>query len=258
MKKAFTLTELLLTITIIGVIAALVLPSMVKQYRLRVLSTQLRRTYEQIETAVKTVMEEEFTSDFYHTRAGSVGNISTTATATNMDGPLYFLTNYFKVRNTCQYLWTNANGTNATALKYQNTTNNSSGSSQCKIFATSDHPIGYWLYGYGGHCVGLDSGAIICMRHVGTNENTTRQLLIDTNGKSSPNLIGYDIFSLKIDSKGHVSDYVDESTCPEDGLCCRHGGGILGPLDTPLVGYVDRPNGCFHDVVNNNWKIIEY
>ena len=71
MKKAFTLSEVLVTLSIISVIAVLTVPSIVKNYRYKMYSTQLQKTYSQIQTAIKTVMEDEMTNDFYQTTAGA-------------------------------------------------------------------------------------------------------------------------------------------------------------------------------------------
>lgn len=45
MKKAFTLAEILITLGIIGVVAAMTLPALVQNYQAAILSTQLKKQY---------------------------------------------------------------------------------------------------------------------------------------------------------------------------------------------------------------------
>ena len=48
MKKGFTLSEILITLTIVGVVAALTVPAVMKNYRNRLYVAQLQKTYAQI------------------------------------------------------------------------------------------------------------------------------------------------------------------------------------------------------------------
>ena len=45
MKKAFTLAEVLITLAIIGVVAAMTIPTLIQNYRLKVLKTRYTQTY---------------------------------------------------------------------------------------------------------------------------------------------------------------------------------------------------------------------
>lgn len=51
-KKAFTLAEVLITLGIIGVVAALTMPSLMSNYRRKVAETQLKQTYSILLNAV--------------------------------------------------------------------------------------------------------------------------------------------------------------------------------------------------------------
>lgn len=53
MKKAFTLAEVLITLGVIGVVAAMTLPTLVQNYRNRVVETRLQKFYSAINQAVK-------------------------------------------------------------------------------------------------------------------------------------------------------------------------------------------------------------
>ena len=58
MKKGFTLAEVLITLGIIGVVAALTLPNMIKNHQKRVMVAQLQRTYNAIVNAMPSYLDE--------------------------------------------------------------------------------------------------------------------------------------------------------------------------------------------------------
>lgn len=62
-KKAFTLAEVLITLGIIGVVAALTMPSLMSNYRRKVAETQLKQTYSILLNAV-TKGEQEVDAPF--------------------------------------------------------------------------------------------------------------------------------------------------------------------------------------------------
>ena len=51
-KKAFTLSEVIITLSIIGIIAAIVIPNVYNGYKKRILVTQLKSAYSQVSSAV--------------------------------------------------------------------------------------------------------------------------------------------------------------------------------------------------------------
>jgi type II secretory pathway pseudopilin PulG len=63
-KKALTLVETLITIGIIGIVAALTIPTLIKQYQRKVFETQFKKAYSQLKSAYK-LMQEEDTEDVY-------------------------------------------------------------------------------------------------------------------------------------------------------------------------------------------------
>lgn len=66
-KGAFTLAEVLITLGIIGVVAALTLPSLIQKYQDQVLENQLKKTYSTISQGIQKAMADDGVSNFYDT-----------------------------------------------------------------------------------------------------------------------------------------------------------------------------------------------
>jgi len=95
MKKAFTLAEVLITLGIIGVVAAITIPTMVSNYRKRVVETKLQRVYSVMNQAIRMSTAENGEPEGWET----LGSSSTT-TATYDDILAWYkkyLGNYLKV-----------------------------------------------------------------------------------------------------------------------------------------------------------------
>ena len=58
MKKAFTLAEVLIVLGIVGVVAALTLPSLITNYKVKVLKTQFKKMDSTIRQALLSASDE--------------------------------------------------------------------------------------------------------------------------------------------------------------------------------------------------------
>ena len=65
MKKAFTLAEVLITLTIVGTIAALTIPHVLQDYKYKLYTTQLKKVYSEVSDAVEMIKNDENTDHFY-------------------------------------------------------------------------------------------------------------------------------------------------------------------------------------------------
>ena len=63
MKKAFTLAEVLITLGIIGVVAAMTLPALTAKYKEKILITQIKRAYSDLQNALKLYAVQNECSD---------------------------------------------------------------------------------------------------------------------------------------------------------------------------------------------------
>jgi prepilin-type N-terminal cleavage/methylation domain-containing protein len=71
MKKGFTLAEVLITLTIIGVVAALTIPGLIASYQKKVVETRIKKFYSVIQQAIKMIEANGSTLDA--TGYGSAG-----------------------------------------------------------------------------------------------------------------------------------------------------------------------------------------
>lgn len=174
-KFAFTLSEVLVTMSIIGVISALTVPTLVNSYQRKAQALQLRKTVSDIENAVDMLITEEGKTKF-----------SATSYYNNLDG---FITNRLKTIKTCTKDKTNE----CFANENYNTINGDAGSAfTCE-----------------GNSYVLANSAAICM----TKSGTSVKVNIDVNGQDGPNIGGRDMFIFMINSNGEITGTGNEDTC---------------------------------------------
>lgn len=86
MKNAFTLAEVLVTVGIIGVVAAMTVPNLMENYQRQSYITQLRKVYSEFSQAAESAMADSNTQRFREARSIRNGT---------------FLEDYFKTTQTC-------------------------------------------------------------------------------------------------------------------------------------------------------------
>ncbi len=223
MKKGFTLSEVLITLGIIGVIAALTIPALMANYRNKLYTAQLKRTYGQIIEAAQTIMNEEQSDNFYTTSAGLPQDSSGENCKT---GACYFLRNYFKTIN--ENCGTGDHKCVGTSYKTLNG-------------AATSTPSGTF-------CIQTSNGATICAAHNTGNQVTS--LTVDVNGKDDPNIAGKDVFAMDMKTDGTLSDYESGSNIP---------GSEGADADKCGLGSAENINaaaaGCLSKIIENGWKM---
>lgn len=236
MKKAFTLSEVLITLGIVGVIAALTIPSIVANYKKRIYVAQLKRTYEQIYEATQAIMNDEHSSSYYATSAGvTTGGAGDKTTGDDCTiGPCYLLMNYF-----------NTSKKNCVADdENDDTNNNECYAKSYKYLDGADAGVSL-----GGTCIQTTNGATICMTHNPGNQVTS--VVVDVNGLSDPNMAGRDVFAMDIKADGSLSDYQSgtndvssNGALPEN---CGKG--------TNAEWMFSASAGCLNKVIEAGWKM---
>ena len=234
MKKGFTLSEVLIALSIVGIVAVLTIPSVMKNYSNRLYVSQLQKAYNEISEAAQSIMNDEHTDNFKETLASAKNPAGCPGDMTKCtEGPMYFLTHYFKsIKKNC-------GGTHSdrTCAKHSdfyksldNVTLNSLGADSCILTA---------------------SGVTICAGYNPNESVRCLSLLVDVNGLSEPNVAGRDVFSMDVHSNGSLSDW--GSACIDN-----HKGWGKNSCGIDKNGsLIQAAAGCLNSVIDAGWK-IEY
>jgi prepilin-type N-terminal cleavage/methylation domain-containing protein len=234
MQKGFTLAEVLITLGIVGIIAVLTVPSVMKNYKNRTYVAQLQKIYSQLSDATQAIMNDEHVDNFYETSA-IVKDVCTTdeetsKTSCTTSGTEYFLTTYFKtIKKNC------ATGT------YKCTAGSDS-SAYKNIAGTSVGGVSTSIY-----CIQTVNGVTLCGSYY--DVKNVLSILIDVNGPAEPNIAGRDVFSVDVKRDGSIADYNSGSNDPDiltSSTCNGSTGGIFS-----------ASAGCLTSIMDAGWK-MEY
>lgn len=165
--KGFTLAEILITLSIIGVVAVIILPSIFTNVQKHSLSTQLAKFYSQTQEAIKRYM---------------VINDIDTFSEMNADA---FVKEYLNIVQVCN----TDSATDCFASSY------SSISSSVKSYSGLDFITD------SGSAYILQDGSVITFNLSGN------RLTFDVNGKKSPNKMGLDLHAINILPDGSLDSY---------------------------------------------------
>ncbi|MBQ8168103.1 type II secretion system protein [bacterium] len=228
MKKGFTLAEVLITLAIIGVVAAMTIPTLIANYQKKTYVTQLQKTYSMIANAAKMLMADEMVENLNHTYlfvdedAVDSGDEEAYKNSVGV-----FLNKYFRVTKDCGY-GSAKNDLGCLAKEYTVESNGSFGDIQS----------------FGGHyCVNINNGSTICMTPF--TKGYPAGISIDVNGLTGPNVMGRDAFILSMNYRGEIAEsFSDPSGMHLSELCG----------DSSSSGYM-YGLGCFTKIVEDGWKM---
>ncbi len=163
-KMAFTLAEVLITLTIVGIIAALTIPTLMSKYQKHVFATRLIKVYASVQQAFKMVPITEGCSAGDYDCAGwnDANPIDNRTFKSKGEKQLYLLSKNLKVAKFCF----NNNGTDCQASTYKYANSNNTEPSM----------------------VTADGASITSSQGAGID------LKIDINGMAGPNESGRDLF----------------------------------------------------------------
>lgn len=197
MKKAFTLAEVLITLGIIGVVAALVMPGVIGNYQKRTWVAQLQKGMNTWNNSMEKMLADdgvEYLNDTEFVRSAvDAGNSNVYMYYIAQNNPDTF--NIFKkhfnitystpVTKSINYLKGAASGNNFTY--------------------TIKTPDNVW-YDVGFYYLNNSSSDIVSLKV------SNGQVIIDVNGPKGPNTYGRDIFWFYLDAKGNlVPEYSSQS-----------------------------------------------
>lgn len=183
-RNAFTLAEVLITLGIIGIVAAMTLPALTNKYQHKVLESQFKKVYSNLQTAINTVNAEN-------------GAPYECYTLVNGSGYSYSQCSEFWPKFLEQYK-------SPKLCKVGDQSCRPSYKSKAEVLAAGgtiknqscSHPIA------GSDAYNLSDGSIIYIYKHGNEDsyNNSGSLYfgLDVNGKKGPNKWGYDLFYLNL------------------------------------------------------------
>lgn len=222
--ESFTLAEVLITLGIIGIVAAMTLPALVAKYQSNVLSTQLKKIYTITYQAMLRAVPD---GDFRY--------LSLIKDGGGTESAKYFYENYlkpqFKVQNYCE----NKAGCWAqTYLKNGSKYGNEKGIGSGVVgFTTIDgyaFTIDTWSFNHAEN-VADTFGVNV------TNNSAIVVMAVDVNGFKKPNTLGKDVFIYVMTERGLLPAGIDRPDNEVEENC-------------RTKGYF-----CFSKIMKNNWKV---
>lgn len=192
MKKGFSLSEVLITLSIIGVVAAMTLPSVINKTQLFILKNQYKKVYNNYSNALQKYIADNGLPDCYYGTSRAEDNRSNCSSFYDE-----FMTKYLKSVKYCE----NNALTNGCVPKYSK-------------YADTDGCMGFkenyinnkdkvWV---------LNDGSI----HISYMQKTYSIFAVDINGLKGPNKRGYDLFSFAIEKKGDTAILSAGSCVPSE------------------------------------------
>lgn len=184
-KNAFTLAEVLITLGIIGVVAALTLPTLITNYKKQALVTQLKKSINIVENLANRIVADEGVSEF---------------------GQTEFVSKYLS----CYEGVIPCSDTNEILKKYLNVVDAEAGSTEItkptyKKMSGDNYDV------YALQKLVLADGTIIYSSYwQGANQITTDgfwNMTIDINGEKGPNTLGQDLYRGRLSANGRFADF---------------------------------------------------
>ena len=185
-KVAFTLAEVLITLGIIGVVAALTLPTLISNYQKRVYVNQLKKSVSSLSNGFKLMMAKDGVTELKDTEAFS--GITVTSCA-NFDD------------DTCKSLLDAIHNTFA-GVTYEKINVNYRYLSVSTYSTLNDKPI--LRFPDGSYIYNLQFRKSPAGYTSGTMGGYMGNFMLDVNGSKNPNTFGRDIFTLYIGNNGII------------------------------------------------------
>ena len=221
-KKGFTLAEVLITLGIIGVVAAMTLPTLIQNHQKQVYVNGLKKALSISQNMVKQMQADEGVSDLGSTRLFSdgvcvVSDSENGSCEDSYGNPSVFediIPKYLKVVKTCK----GKACTQEVKMPWFHCDENN----KCKNeIANYDYnlPIYYLLPYLYNRIIGFytPDGMIFYIfpdnMWNGSYGEKTVGIIVDVNGNKGPNILNVDVFAFAIDKNGkpgpNIEDYFD-------------------------------------------------
>lgn len=244
--RGFSLAETLITLGIIGIVAALTIPNLITEHSKRRTVTQLKKAYAEISQALKLAEAE------YGTPDGWISNNSDTFEEGSLDFINTYLEPNIKMAQKCTTDNSKCWGDKYKTLAGDLDTNaNSHAANYLSFVSLSGYSVKLWA-----------GGAATTSAY-----NRHYQFFIDVNGKKSPNIIGKDTFQFTYVPLQNGGWFLIPAGLYGEDYCFKDGGGIAQKLtredflSDPKYGCSKEVKGrqgsllCTALIINDGWKI---
>ena len=243
----FTLSEVLITLTILGVIATLVVPNVVQSYKKVMVETRLRQAYSILDNVLEMAKVES--GSFGLMIDNAVASSSTTAGKTAFFGTNY-LRPYLNVRKVCANncsLFVAEPSINQPGITVDTETNH-------MLQLNGKKTEGSMMVRFPTYQMELANGMFLGVSWFNIQSSRRQAIfVIDVNGSKKPNRIGYDIFYFSIWKE--MSSQSDAFNAKGDGV---YAGAYLYAVERAAENASTcSGNGidCSAVIKRNGWKI---
>ncbi len=215
-RFGFTLAEVLVTLAIIGVVAAMTLPTLSQNYQKKVYITQLKKVYNLMSQAVLRLQTDK--NALNPAEAGLISQES-------IDN---FVPNYFKLVMTCD---------DVAEPCFSN-----------QYISYGTHAVLNVPKGYKSYV--LADGSAVAFKYSWSVSfpYTLIRVFVDLNGKSGPNVYGRDFFGMYIYSNGIID--IKSNTSHDAPLTEDERKSVTG-----YCGNGASLDACFGKILNDNWEM---
>ena len=214
-KRGFTLAEVLITLGIVGVVAALTAPSLVLSSRNEANAARLSVVVSNLENAFQNAIVQEGVDNLYKTSLWSNGAIN----ADNAAGIPPFVGNLgrymyisgFKTKDTDAMASTgihamDASGGTGSVIATPGSNNYLPGRGQCIALETKNGATIY-IRTYNHTDADIDTGRTAAIADGSSYYTNAADIYVDVNGKSAPNTFGRDVFAFQVGENGILYPY---------------------------------------------------
>ena len=218
-KVAFTLAEVLITLGIIGVVAAMTLPTLINTYQEKVTVSKLKKVYSMLSQGYLFAVQEYGEPEGWGIvvrDAGSSDEEEETYNATNAILIRNRLFKHLKKVQNCD------NAKNQTACDVPEKFYFTNGSTDAAMNAQTASSI----MADGTTFIVIANGVGLQNRGLGALSKTYGRIAVDLNGKKSPNTYGKDIFVFYLTNTNIMPEGTENETswtftsCKSNGLGC--------------------------------------
>lgn len=258
MKKAFTLAEVLITLGVIGVVAAMTMPSLVANYQKKVWVNQLKKTVSVMNQAFQKMLADDGVDSLADTEVFSsiVGNCIASygynnSKCTNFYSELKKYLSIVEIGKTGAYKYQYIK--KGSIPFYPDNNQNSAkfvladGTMFIKYNITSAEQKSSYS------CSQIRAnGGRMCSK--------MGNITIDVNGERRPNIEGRDIFNFNISSAGYLVPYygIDDSVYGSGDLSNTWKNNIKAcgtPGVADAVSNAQYGSGCAARIIDNGWEM---